>query len=254
MASLRATVRPFTVWLENQVPQGRRRRRREGAIYGALIGPGELCFDIGANVGNSCDTFLRVGARVVCVEPHPGNLRILRRRFAGRSDVTLVPQAVADAPGERELWLSESNDAIASTSEDWMEAVRRSGRMARLAWTRSVWVAATTLDALIADFGPPALCKIDVEGAEREVLRGLSQPLSCLTFEFHQERLEEARACIQRLETLGTYVFNYGDDRSPGLILTSWGPGEAVLARVAASGAPFLYGDILARRTDGPGR
>ncbi|HMK12241.1 MAG TPA: FkbM family methyltransferase [Acidimicrobiales bacterium] len=39
---------------------------------------------------------------------------------------------------------------------------------------RSIWVAVTTLDELIARRGAPRFTKIDVEGCEPEVLAGLS--------------------------------------------------------------------------------
>ena len=45
-------------------------------------------------------------------------------------------------------------------------------------------VAVTTLDALIARFGVPAFIKIDVEGAEPDVLAGLSHAVPVLSFEY----------------------------------------------------------------------
>ena len=46
----------------------------------------------------------------------------------------------------------------------------------------------TTLDTLVAEYGEPAFCKIDVEGFEVEALKGLSRPLRALSFEYGPPR------------------------------------------------------------------
>ena len=38
---------------------------------------------------------------------------------------------------------------------------------------------------MISRFGAPDFCKINVEGLELEVLRGLSRPVPALSFEYH---------------------------------------------------------------------
>src|SRR4051794_39578608 len=40
-------------------------------FYGGLVGRGKVVFDVGANRGDFSDAFLRLGARVYAVEPHP---------------------------------------------------------------------------------------------------------------------------------------------------------------------------------------
>ena len=65
-----------------------------------------------------------------------------------------------------------------------------------------------TLDALIAEHGLPAFAKIDVEGFELAVLRGLSQPLPALSFEFTTIQRDMAEACVGRLMAVGPYRFN----------------------------------------------
>src|SRR4051794_16322556 len=57
------------------------RLRAERRLYRQFVRPGDLVFDIGANRGGKCAAFLRLGARVVAVEPNPGCVTALRRRF-----------------------------------------------------------------------------------------------------------------------------------------------------------------------------
>src|SRR4029077_17813920 len=74
-------------------------------------------------------------------------------------------------------------------------------------WIRTVDVAMTTLDGLIARHGVPRFIKIDVEGYEAEVLAGLSAPVAALSFEFTTIQRDIARACIRRCAAIGYRAF-----------------------------------------------
>ena len=67
----------------------------------------------------------------------------------------------------------------------------------------------TTLDALVARYGRPVFCKIDIEGYEAEALAGLSQPLPVISFEFIPAARQDALRCLLRLQQLGHYQFNW---------------------------------------------
>jgi hypothetical protein len=55
---------------------------REGlTFYRQFIRPGDLCFDIGANVGHKTEMFLSLGARVISVEPQPQLIEEIGRVF-----------------------------------------------------------------------------------------------------------------------------------------------------------------------------
>ena len=57
-------------------------------------------------------------------------------------------------------------------------------------------VEVTTLDRLIAIYGAPTFCKIDVEGSELQVLEGLTEALPALSFEFLPVSIKRAYGCI----------------------------------------------------------
>ena len=65
----------------------------------------------------------------------------------------------------------------------------------------------TTLDTLIEKYGNPDYIKIDVEGYEAEVLRGLSTKQKTIAFEWHEEDLETLYSACEHLESLGYNQF-----------------------------------------------
>src|SRR3974377_179632 len=71
-------------WAEAHTPllrwQKARWRARERRLFGHFMRPGDLVFDIGANIGDKTAAFRAHRARVVCVEPDPRNLRPLAAR------------------------------------------------------------------------------------------------------------------------------------------------------------------------------
>ena len=46
-------------------------------FYGQFITKGDLCFDVGAHLGNRSNAWLKLGAKVVAVEPQPQCIRYL---------------------------------------------------------------------------------------------------------------------------------------------------------------------------------
>src|SRR5687767_2493667 len=87
-------------------------RRRELQFYRKLLSgfaANDLIFDIGANDGTKADVFLRLGARVVAVDPDASNVEIMKRRFMvarlNRLPLTIVQAAVSDVAGRSTMWV-----------------------------------------------------------------------------------------------------------------------------------------------------
>ncbi|MGH6917997.1 MAG: FkbM family methyltransferase, partial [Geminicoccaceae bacterium] len=171
--------------------------------YAALIEPGDLVFDIGAHVGNQTRCLAGLGARVVAIEPQPPFARWLRWLFRGDRRVMVVETALGARPGRASLHPSPRTPTVATLSTDWIAAVERAESFGRVRWGAPLEVPVTTLDALIEQHGRPRFCKIDVEGFEAEILRGLSHPIPLLSFEYVPAAIDVACEAAGLLAALG---------------------------------------------------
>jgi hypothetical protein len=131
-------------------------------------------------------------------------------------------------------------------SEEWMRRTVASGRFAGHRWQTASTVRTTTLDALCEKFGQPALVKIDVEGHEAAVLRGLSVPIRLVSFEFTAEMLQSAYDCLERLEQIGSYRYNYSPFESLQFQLPEWA-GLADIRMLLSRTDAGAWGDVYAQ-------
>ena len=215
--------------------------------YAALIAPGDLVFDIGAHVGNQTRVLAGLGARVVAIEPQPQLARWLRWLFRREPRVVVVETALGARPGKASLYPSPRTPTVASLSSDWIASVGRSRSFARVRWGAPLDVPVTTLDALIERHGLPRFCKIDVEGFEAEILRGLSQPIPLLSLEYVPAATGIACEAVALLAALGSYRFNatVGEQRS--FRWPNWQEPAAALAWLHARRPDERSGDVYAR-------
>jgi FkbM family methyltransferase len=197
-----------------------RRLRRE--FFAQFVSPGDLCFDIGANVGQSIEALRACGGSVVALEPNPHCMPALRHQFSRDAQVTLVAKAVGDRPGKATLHFS-GTAATASLRGDWN---RRDDQ--------TVEVEIVTLDQLIADHGAPKLLKVDVEGFELEVFQGLGRSVPVIYFEMHAREIQVVGRILARLRTLGRIdgVNIISEDHSTWL-WRGWSPVEDFMGRMA---------------------
>lgn len=224
------------------------RARRDRAFYRQFVQPGALVFDVGAHVGNRLRVMRQLGARVVAVEPQPLFADLLQRLYGRDNGVTLVRQAIGAATGEATLHISRRTPTVTTLSAGWMNAVQQAESFAGVDWEETVTVPVTTLDALIAHHGPPDFCKIDIEGSELAALQGLSTPLPLLSFEYIPATVEMALACIQRLQSLGDYRYNWSAGEKQRLASDVWLDAEEMAARLGQMGVNEGSGDLYARR------
>ena len=191
---------------------------------------GYVIFDIGANQGSKTECFLKLGARVVAVEPDPSNQEVLREKFTRMTRVgnrvDFVRKAVSYNIGVDTMWVDAPGSAKNTLSEKWVQTLRADEQRfgARLEFGQKKEIETTTLDQLIETYGAPFFVKIDVEGFEVNVLRGLSVPVPYLSFEINlPEFKNEGLDCISLLDALShDGQFNYVVECADGFVLKQW--------------------------------
>lgn len=216
-------------------------------LYSQFISKGDICFDVGANKGDRTAIFRRLGAKVIAVEPQSLNVKILRNTFNGLPEVEIVPMALGEAEGETEMFLA-SVDAVSSLSSEWISRTTENGRFKDVEWQNKETVKVTTLDKLIALYGKPSFIKIDVEGYEDHVLKGLSSPVTALSLEFVPEYLEPAVNSIHHLSSLGRLETNVAYGESLTLEFQEWISPDALISILEKVDRKTLqWGDIYIR-------
>ncbi|UCG58420.1 MAG: FkbM family methyltransferase [Phycisphaerales bacterium] len=216
-------------------------------FYSQFVNPGDLCFDVGANVGRRTKVLLRLNAKVVAVEPQERCMKKLQRKLGDNDSVILVQRAVGEKPGWADIRLCDSH-SLSSLSTDWIERVQSSGRYSECTWDTSITIEITTLDQLISDCGRPTFVKLDVEGYEYEALKGLSEPVKVICFEFTPEFIESTRKCIDHLSRIGSVHFNYClENDQTSLKLSKWATVAAMHEVLDSVSSQKLAGDVYAR-------
>jgi len=205
------------------------------ALMRRLSLDGGVCIDVGANIGLHTILLSRLvgpAGRVFAFEPDPHNFRLLEAnlRLNGARNVTARQCAIGDADGVCRLARNPRNYADCRVTSDLP------------AWTAHE-VPMTTLDAALPDLPSAALrfVKIDVQGSECRVLRGMRATLArhpgvVMMVEVFPDGLREAGASARALmETLADLRFG------------GW---EFSRHRVLPIGAPWMYDLMTGGMTD----
>ena len=185
------------------------------------IQPMALVFDIGANVGDTVYEFIRWSHKVVAFEPNPNLHTRLTKRFAGQN-VLIQKCGLDNHNGTNTFKICDAN-SLSTFSQYWKEHSRFADRHY---WDIELEVPVMTLDNAIDVFGIPDYVKIDVEGYEYEVLKGLTRllPHTIFCFEWVEEQINDIRNSVQYIQSLGYTQFSYTENDAillPGHI--RWG-------------------------------
>jgi FkbM family methyltransferase len=163
--------------------------------------------DIGANVGSFTKAWMNKypNCDFLCVEANPDLIPVLEGLFHGEERVTIINKLVSDKDGEMiDFWIND-NHTLSTASKRWIEK----SRFNHTNYEKKIQVETVTLDTLIKTYGSPNLTKIDVEGYELEVLKGLSKYSGEIIFEWTEELFYKTVECAKQLILLGYSKFGY---------------------------------------------
>lgn len=234
----------FAISLENKIVT-KLQWNKQKELYKQFISDNALCFDVGANVGNRTALFLELGAKnVVMVEPQKDCYEKLEKRFP---NLPLVKKGLGEKESTEKLYVSDVS-LISSFSKSHVDQMQED-RFKGANWDKTIDIEMTTLDNLIKEFGVPDFCKIDVEGYEYDVLKGLTQPLKSLSIEYIvPENKEVVLGCITHLSKLGNIECNLSHGETMDFHLNEWKNGPEMIDYVQSQ--DFIdtsYGDIYIR-------
>lgn len=215
-------------------------------LYERLVPKGGLAFDIGSHVGDRIASFRRIGARVVALEPQPDCAEAISAIYQDDREVALFRSACGAETGMLTLHVNSANPTVTTASPEFVRAAAGAGGWEGQVWDRTIEVPVTTLDALVAAHGVPDFIKIDVEGFEADVLRGLARPVPALSFEFTTIQREVALECLAIVSALGKYRFNIALGESQALGFSGPVLPEEMAAHIRALPHEANSGDIYA--------
>lgn len=197
-------------------------REESKNVYDLVSSKKDLCFDVGANIGNRTDKFLSLGfKKVIAVEPQLDCLSILRKKYLNNDKVVIVDEALSNEVGISQIHISDAN-TISSMSSEFITEVKKE-RFKTYNWSDVLEISTTTMDNLINLYGVPDFCKIDVEGYELNVLAGLSKPIQFISFEYTPELHYKSMMCIDKLNSISNkYVYNFSLGETLEFSLKEW--------------------------------
>lgn len=158
-----------------------------------------LLFDIGANRGDATLAGRKLGYKVIALEPAPKTYTALVKSFI-YDDVIPLRLAVSDKDNEEIEFYDCIEDGLSTTDKNWLtkDGMPYAGKEYR---TRKV--STITIDTLAKRYGNPDLIKIDVEGAEWAVFKGMTRKYGLITFEWTNVTIGEHQAQVDYLADLG---------------------------------------------------
>ena len=170
-----------------------------------------LVFDIGFNRGEFTHECLRKypDCRIVGIEANP----VLCKDAPRHPNLTIVHAVASDRADEKvEFFIEPAQDGISTASKTFMENSRFTKGSSNLhpnsaRWLAPIEVESTTVDTIIEEYGTPSLIKIDVEGYEYNVVKGLNQKSGQICFEWHEEEYDNLLKIVEHLQTIGYKEF-----------------------------------------------
>jgi FkbM family methyltransferase len=164
---------------------GSKRERDTLLFIQKVVATGDTVFDVGANIGYLTTLFAHLvgeSGRVVAFEPGENNLPYLATNVAQYPNISVVRKAVSTTCGRAEFMLEDLSGQNNSLISDVTILVQNSNAAGVTPRTIKVQVETVSIDHLCAtEKLVPSVIKIDVEGAELMVLKGMDNVLRQVT-------------------------------------------------------------------------
>lgn len=177
-----------------------------------------ILFDIGANRGDATSAGMKKGfTKIVAVEAAPRVFYELVTNFIYAPQVVPLRFAVSDTDNETIEFYECVEDGLSTTNKNWLTdpSMPYNGKSYRTVKANTI-----TIDTLCSLYGEPDLIKIDVEGAEWSVFKGMTKHHGKLAFEWTDVTIPEHVKQLEYLASLGytkvgpQYIVHHLDEPS----------------------------------------
>ena len=128
----------------------------------------DLIYDVGMNNGDDTAYYLWLGFRTIAIEANPELVEQAKPQFAreiAEGRLIILNVGIADYDGQLPFWVCETNSRWSSFNR------------ANAAWDDSphhqIQVPCSRFETILAQYGIPHFCKIDIQGNENCCLEGL---------------------------------------------------------------------------------
>ncbi len=174
-----------------------------------------LIFDIGFNVGEFTQTCFNKykDCNIIAVEANPTLVKLASPHFFTNYNFTLHNNLVSDKMNEEiNFYVSPNTTGVSTASTQFMENSRftkgsKNLEKNSIKWEAPIKVESITIDSMIERYGIPDLIKIDVEGYELSVLKGLTQKVNDICWEWHEEEDDTLFKSLEHLQSIGYTQF-----------------------------------------------
>lgn len=168
----------------------------------------KLYFDIGANIGDYTNSLMEKNEydKIICVEANPNIIQKLKNRFFENNKIEIINKAVSSEKGFVDFYVCESCDVVSTCDIEWINQSRFSDNKT---WSKFE-IETISIDDLVNKYGIPEHIKIDVEGYELNVIKGMTKNYgSQIKFEWAEEKLNDIFEIIDYLSLIGYSKFSY---------------------------------------------
>ncbi len=149
--------------------------------------PGDLCLDLGANIGTFTRRMAATGADVISFEPDPGAWSVLEKEVSGLANVTLIHKAAGHETGSFTLYRSDkwsADDPGAHTESSSLIPTKGASQAVQVD-------VIDIIDFIEKQDRDIRIIKMDIEGAEWEIMaRLIDHPvlkrIDCIFVETHE--------------------------------------------------------------------